>query len=414
MENNESNNSLHSAADLLKVKEPHSYGWLKFVIVCLIFAAMCYLGWHYFLQQEIHVPSQEEILQGYVATEALPAAPEGKDPYNYGLDDSSSVLVEPSGYIFFTGVEKSTGRMNEWYYDLSAPEAGPASFLPRLPSSGMIEFENVAAPSGTFYLTAVSSSSRLLEKGSPLGIHRFNFAQGYADYLSSTRSSLQRGLALSPDRLTLAFSHGNSGVAEADLYLLSNWSSALVDVASNTISAEVSGAIQPKWSPDGSKILFMKTDGLYLYTVATHEQEKVLAIPESGQMLTSSMYDVSPDGKRLIMTIPKKGVIIVNNIVTWEPFTLQEVGRIHEDATEYYWPQFSADGLYYTVQAITGAARSDQRSDPRLEVRPILSRKVTMSLPLGNFDFNRLFTDTWTRTLPQLDAQTANTATSTE
>jgi hypothetical protein len=144
----------------------------------------------------------------------------------------------------------------------------------------------------------------------------------------------------------------------------------------------------------------LEPDGLYAHEIASGTASKIVPF-SSGKALATTMYAVSPDGRHLVLTVPKAGVIVVYEISSWSPVALREIGRIHEGKTEFYWPQFSPDGAAYAVQAIDTAPLGETtRQHPRIEIRPAEGRIILRSFPLEDFDFNALFTDTWTAKLP--------------
>jgi hypothetical protein len=97
-----------------------------------------------------------------------------------------------------------------------------------------------------------------------------------------------------------------------------------------------------------------------------------------------------------VWAIPGTGLIVMNEITSWDPVTINEIGRISVPDTEYYWPQFSPDGDYYVVQAISVPQEEGAlRYDARLEIRPTRNREIVVSHSLDAFDFSAFFIDAW-------------------
>jgi hypothetical protein len=125
-------------------------------------------------------------------------------------------------------------------------------------------------------------------------------------------------------------------------------------------------------------------------------ETEVAGLPEGGVSIATSMMDVSEDGKYLIWTSAKSGMIAISEIVSWETMELKEIGRMQVPDTEFYWPVFSPDGTYYAVQAIDKLVGEDfVRKNARIEVRPTNSRTVVYTHSLEDFFFDGLFTDDW-------------------
>jgi WD40 repeat protein len=187
----------------------------------------------------------------------------------------------------------------------------------------------------------------------------------------------------------------------ADLISLANWEIVIFDPATDQILTTVAGGYQPKWSPDGKKILYLKEDGLYVYNLDTKTETQLIAIREGGKVTGTSMIDLSPNGKYLVWTTAKAGVITVKEIVNWDTVALKDVGQMKVSGAEFFWPQFSPDSSYYVVQAIDARVGNDQeRKNPRLEIRAFNAKEVVKSIPLTEFNFDAFFTDDWVAKIP--------------
>ena len=101
-----------------------------------------------------------DTLEELYALETTIVAPEGADPYNYGLEDATSTdTVAPTGVIAFTGVNEAvSGNSNIYLWEVGNPDALDAYIAPFIATSSMttfIEFENIENPN-TFFANMIS------------------------------------------------------------------------------------------------------------------------------------------------------------------------------------------------------------------------------------------------------------------
>lgn len=343
-------------------------------------------------------PVEDKILTDILHSEAIPVGAPEDTLLNYGLAEiGEDVEHALSGKLIFSGVPLDVRSSIQLYsLDMSSPSSAPVLFRPKLQVSSLIEFEDVTDPLSNFYLSTVTQYSFHFEADG-FGIHAFDSNDGSLKYLKSASSTRERHLDWSPTAKLLAYSRLETAASSnIDTIPIQNWEVAIIDPEEDVVVKVISDAVQPKWSPDGTQIIYLKADGLYSYTLDTAAEVRILGATSDGQFLSTSMIEVSPDGKYIVWTVPGSGVIIMNEVLSWAPFTIKELGRIHEEKTQYYWPQFSPNGEYYAVQAIQDPV-GDQagRTNQRFEIRPTLSRSVIETIPLPNFNFNSLFTDSW-------------------
>lgn len=173
-----------------------------------------------------------------------------------------------------------------------------------------------------------------------------------------------------------------------------NWNIFVIDREGNTRLA-LEGAAHPAWMPDGTKLLYLKSDGLYLYDIPAASEVRILqmnAAEGNVGVLTSTMFDISPDGAHLILTTQGRGMIEVFDIIP-EPFDVTFVGRITSETESYSWPVISPDSQTYAV--LVRNIDSNNGSVPRIEFRSILGRKVLLSYELKEFAPQTVILDDW-------------------
>ena len=349
-----------------------------------------------------------DTLEELYALETTIVAPEGADPYNYGLEDATSTdTVAPTGVIAFTGVNEAiSGNSNIYLWEVGNPDALDAYIAPFIATSSMttfIEFENIENPN-TFFANMISSYSTAGKDYQRPEIHRLDIASGTIRYYPGLSSEVTaRDLQYSPESQLLAFSRMKKPFAgSADMAFIGRWEVMVFDPNNNNWVDRIDGATDPLWSPDGTKLIVTKEDGFYLYDLPTKELTKILGVEEDGRLLTVTMSDLSPNKQFFVWTSGTAGLIAMNEITSWEPFEIVERGRI-SGGSQYYFPQFSPDSNYYVVQAIdflqTGTT---ERLNPRFEIRPTLGRAIVGTLPLDGFSFNNLITDTWVLGTPTI------------
>ncbi len=367
------------------------------VVVAVVIVAVC-AGVYTALVDNDAAPSGPQEYQPTEADMALikvlhsEAVPAGSDAG--GLQDEVMLDTPPAGKIIFSGRKtNSTSSIQVHALDVST-SSEPELFETFFAISALAEFKDPLDPS-EFFVSAVSKFPLVYEDS--FGIHAVDAEAKTVKYLKSASSTGERYLAWSPEAALLAFSRtSNSHARSVDNIQIQNWETVIVDPETDEIVKVIPDASQPKWSPDGTTLIYIKHDGLYAAPLGEGEEVKVLGSEGEGQFLVNAMMEVSPDKKHLIWTIPGNGVIAVYDIESWETFALKEIGRIEQDNIQFYWPVFSPDGAYYAVQAINDPERQGEgRKNPRLEVRPLLGKNVVFQYSFAGYNFNALFLDSW-------------------
>jgi len=376
-----------------------------FLLLILIAGGVATVWGYKLLVKEKAGPSEEELrleaLNALYAQEAFPM-PElaDADPFNYGLEDASSTASGISGHVIFTGRHTGSDLPNQVYsLDVSQSDPAPKKLMPDyIQYSAFMEVVDRMFPNEFFVDSLHYSFSQISEnkKDESHSIQRYNFNDGSLKGYDSISGDYVQNIAWATGNTRwLAYSRTIERPTDyVDLLSIDNWEVVIVDLVNDEVVNVLKGATQPKWSPDGSKLVVLRSDGLYVYGVGAETGVKFLGA-EEGKFLTTSMLDISPDGKYMIWSVGKAGLITVHEISSWDSGGY-EIGRIQEDDTEYYWPQFSPDSQYYVVQAIDAPkAGSMTRENPRLEIRSVRDRTILKTYPMDDFDFNSLFIDTW-------------------
>jgi hypothetical protein len=156
-------------------------------------------------------------------------------------------------------------------------------------------------------------------------------------------------LTLSPDQTRYAYTYREADLAEPEN--LNAYSIAIHTLDSAEVEV-VEGGGKPAWVDGGSSLFYLATDGLYSHDFNTAEKANIFNLYST--YTPDDNLAVSPDSTTLILTIPSLHLISVITIDTTDTIKLTELGRIVTSSTTYHNPLFTADSLYYVVQAKTG------------------------------------------------------------
>lgn len=321
---------------------------------------------------------------------------------NHGLSEAvSTTEASPFGTLLFSALTETDGPMHVFALDVADPDAPETMpFADSFPLTAFIDSDNPNDPT-RFVFNAYSELSSNGFQG--VGAHLLDVnATGTSRirHLDSAEGGLlARLFSLSPDANLLVFSRF-VGVPSGyeDLIEVGNWEVVLVDVEKDEIILEIEDAMQPVWGPDGRHFLYLQANGLHVYNLEEGTTGQILGLLE-GNLHAEGMFDVSPDGKYLVWTSADYGIAVME-ILSWNPFQLEERGRIVDRDVEYYWPQFSPDSQWYVVQAIDTWNDDGERTNPRFEIRSVLSRSIVSEIPIVGHNFNTFFTDDWIAEMP--------------
>jgi len=319
--------------------------------------------------------------------------------------NSSVVLHEAlvddviTGSLLFTG-KKNSGSDGQYIrtysLDLGSTTSRPVLLFPKLSFSAMTEFTNTVDFKTAFLVAPASEES--VQEGYRYGVHKINVDTGIQVAFKSTKGKSIRNITWSEPTKMLALNRLKvQQNAYVDLITMESWEIVVTKPDSDELVTIINDAFNPLWLPDGQNLLFFKVDGLYSMNIVSKEAKRLVEMPKDGIITTTSMMDISADGKYLVWTTAKRGLITVFEVDSTNELTLKEIGRVSSVTTEFYWPQISPDGTYYAVQAVDRLKGDSDvlRKNPRLEIRPLLGSNVVRSFPLLEFNFDQLFSDDW-------------------
>jgi len=172
------------------------------------------------------------------------------------------------------------------------------------------------------------------------------------------------------------------------------WTVNVVDLQGN--SQFVDSGTNPLLSPDGTQLLFLKNDGIYIRTLSEQRSEKVYdsAFPDVTHV--NMKLGISKDGESFALGIPGRNQLLLFDILSWKPFSLRLIGDIGLKGKEAFWPVFSPDGRYIVFQIADSPVNvSEILKNPFLIVYDRATKKYLTLTTLNDYDFNSAFVDDW-------------------
>lgn len=210
-----------------------------------------------------------------------------------------------------------------------------------------------------------------------IDILSFNSSSSEYQYIEGNDGFNEVDLAVSPNKEFYAYSYQKA--EDIDEILIENWSVALFSFSGGLVT-EIEAAAEPLFINDGQDLLYLKTDGIYRYNIATEESVVVSKIYT--ELSRAEGYAVTSNDRVLIFTSPNLNLISVQKLNS--DFKAVEIGSIVSPGTRYRYPVISPDDEYYVVMAAKDKDFGDagyQRIDA--EIRSIMNSQV---LDVINFE----------------------------
>ena len=355
-----------------------------FVILAIAAGASYYLYHFVFTGQEIPPQPYENVRR-----------------YNYGLTDETADASEIKGTIALSLVRKDAPpsfQPSLYLLDVSNPQNVLVADTVRSKTRANHSIVYPDKKVREIYF-AVTSSATSSNSNDVYRVHRTDYIKMINEPIQTIEGTLERHISYNPNKELLAYA-ALPGVQTDNLNSLlinsklSDWEIRVIDLNSRKEQVVVNG-IRPMWSPDGEQILYVREDGLYRYRFDVDSSEKVWDVADDGNGISVvSKFGLSPNGRFLAWTTPDLNLITMFEIISWEPFVMDEIGRIQSEKSQYYWPVFSPDSRFYVVQAADWKG-GEQPENARLEIRETKGREVLRTFSLEEYDFLRAFTNDW-------------------
>jgi Tol biopolymer transport system component len=203
-------------------------------------------------------------------------------------------------------------------------------------------------------------------------------------------ASVKRNPDWSPDGNRLVFEVVPEGVGP-DTILPEEWKIYLTDLEGNEVF--VTNGLFPKFSPDGTKLLILKNDGLNLYDLQdpTFSSRELLVPISEGFSSGVMKLGLSNDRQMFAWTFPNERNVYVYRIHSWgleeEPPSAALVTTLTSRA---FWPVFSPDNQYLALEEIE---TSFER--PALVVYKIATGERIKLYDLSNFYQESMWLNEW-------------------
>ncbi|MDD2753092.1 MAG: hypothetical protein PHT44_00540 [Candidatus Portnoybacteria bacterium] len=240
---------------------------------------------------------------------------------------------------------------------------------------------------------AVTSSSFFAAAGTPdenvFQLYQVDMKNNFMKkQITSSRTFLKRHPELSPDGQKIAFMAKQKLDNNATSTSMDDWSVYVTDLNGN--EKLLGPGAYPQWSPDSRKLLFLRSEGLYLYNLEKEIGAKVWGMADGRAVLRMNI-DVSRDGSHLAWSVPNNHQVILAKISSWEPFNLGEQKTI--DEVFAFWPVFSPKGEY--LAAITGDEEGIGVAKPWVTIYNTETLESQKVLDLNYFSVNAMTLTDW-------------------
>lgn len=181
----------------------------------------------------------------------------------------------------------------------------------------------------------------------------------------------------------------------AEIVSASNWKVVITD-DTGTVVEEILGATNPTWMPNSVVLLLLRSDGVYAYDTDSGAELRIINISNENQSAIAeigTMFDVSPDGSRLILTTPGYGTISVYEVSA--TMDIKKLYSHNNNYVTYSWPVVSPDGKAFAV--LTRDIKEQGVSNSRIELYSTEDPNFTMitSLSLDDYNPERVYLDDW-------------------
>jgi len=362
---------------------------IALLLALVLIAVAGYFGYLYFTNKD-KINNQEQTT--------------GSTAFDHGLNEAAPDSA-PGGVLIFTVTDTELPHLMA--IDLGFSPTVKQT-IEAFPVTAFVQFVNKETPNKVYFDASTVYSAEEIDE---TGLHSWNIENDEINYYSSAVGSTEKGIDVWKDAELVTFYRSKELDPDpATASDIKNYEVVVIDPKTDTVLATVDGAVHPKWSQGGPTLLYLKSDGIYVYDLSNREEFRVLKINEESNVTTpATMIDVSADGYYVVLTTQGSGSISVLKVNSWIDPDFELVGTMIDNSRWYSMPTISPDSKFYSVLAhdIVNGKLSNQR----LEIRGLLSREVVFSYGLDDYTNNQLFVDDWISKgvlLPEEDAGEAN------
>ena len=204
--------------------------------------------------------------------------------------------------------------------------------------------------------------------------------------LTDSNTALKKSPRWSPDGTRVAFMARPQDDAKKASRNPNDWNIYVTDMGG--AEKMIGTGAYPQWSPDGKKILAMKQDGLYLYSLDGGTPEKVLS---ENNMTLADTVGVSQDASLLALSLSENNQFSVMKIDSWAPFKTENY-RSDNNAKCFY-PVFSPD--MKDVAVIRVDSKDNAFGNMRLAIYDLASSSWHDLFDLSQYDAGSASLDVW-------------------
>lgn len=320
--------------------------------------------------------------------------------------DSSRGEITISGQVAITGIDKSSENSGLVTYSLdfnsSPPKLINQTERMGLFTSSFLEFIDRHGPGGLFFKTLIPVSSVEDDESVEEVVNATYLYDHATNRVTEIIADTEQGagtMSVSQTAGLLAYSQLAGGETESeqvDSALVSNWEIVITNLAGEPM-ARIENAAHPAWLLDGSRLLYLKQEGLYALDWLTKEETFMYSISNDRSdydLTISTMFDVTDTGNYMVITPQGSGKIYVLK-VDWPAEQAEVVSLIDSDVAMYSWPVISPNNDSYAVIASRIDAETDSLTQPQVEIRSFTNSQPLTLFPLDDFDVNHVFLDDW-------------------
>lgn len=167
------------------------------------------------------------------------------------------------------------------------------------------------------------------------------------------------------------------------------WSVYVTEIATG-LTREIASGAMPLWSADGMELIYLNARGMASYDFRTDESFQVFMFEN---VTYRDKIGINRAGDRVAWTSPN-GTIRLYRIGADGFLSPELVREIDTGIVDTYWPVFSPDGRYLTVQAIERSG--DWPRLPRVVMIDLEHDVVAKVADLSGFNFLEAYTSDWT------------------
>ncbi len=163
---------------------------------------------------------------------------------------------------------------------------------------------------------------------------------------------------------------------------------------------EVANGAYPVYSPDGTSVIFLKNDGLYILDLKTKEEYLAIDLTDKevfpnlrlvGPDWYAFRFNISPEGDFLIVTHTlASDSNRIFEVSSWDPFEYEDYAE--PEFSQPIWPVFSPDARYLALEEY----RFDGEQDSlRLSIYDVENMEIVGNTCLENYELDYVWVSDW-------------------